>query len=269
MTLSFHRIQWHCHLINIHLYLAIADLHPPTELDFQRMTVELADAKAKNHSKQNILDRRNKELGRLRKEYDVKAAALELKIASSGKGSGTGDTQVRKQLHKLQHEFDEQSQLVEDLRQKEKDLLEQNEAIRASKTTPGPLVVPDYCPFPDCKEDISVLNGQEQIDHVLSHADEADHSFAGIPMKQPRKVRNTRAVSSTPATTKRKRVTSATPGPDDGPVLKTPKRGRPSRKALIQEEEEEFNADEQEEESELPLTSPSKRVTRRSPSKRV
>jgi hypothetical protein len=91
------------------------------------------------------------------------------------------------------------------------------------------------------------------------------------PMKKPRKVRGSRATSATPApTTKRKRVASATPGPDLGPAPKTPKRapGRPRRKAVVEEEDEEEFVARDEEESEVPLTSPSKRVTRRSPSKR-
>jgi hypothetical protein len=97
--------------------------------------------------------------------------------------------------------------------------------------------------------------------------------FPSLPssMKQPRKVRGTRATSATPAhTTKRKRVASTTPGLDLGPAPKTPKRapGRPRRKAAVEEEDEEEFVTRDDEESEVPLTSPSKRVTRRSPSKR-
>lgn len=98
-----------------------------------------------------------------------------------------------------------------------------------------------------------------------------DFGFPSSPMKKPRKVRGSRATSATLApTTKRKRVASTTPGPDLGPAPKTPKRapGRPRRKAVVEEEDEEEFVARDEEESEVPLTSPSKRVTRRSPSKR-
>lgn len=108
---------------------------------------------------------------------------------------------------------------------------------------------------------------------ALNHPPDEEITVFGIPspMKQPRKVRGTRAASATSApTTKRKRIASATPGPDLGPAPKTPKRalGRPRRKAVVQEEDEEEFVARDEGESEVPLTSPSKRVTRRSPSKR-
>jgi hypothetical protein len=124
------------------------------------------------------------------------------------------------------------------------------------------------------KKILDGLKEDNDIETLSGDGPDQDDDVAGIPspMKRPRIARSTRAISATPVpTTKRKRVASATPGPEDGPAPKTPKRapGRPRRKAAIQEnDEDEFDVEEQEEKNEVPLTSPSKRVTRRSPSKR-
>jgi len=337
------------------------------------MTVELAEAKARNYANKDSLDKRQRELARKEKDYDVRETALKMRERQSGSGNTNNHAQ-----HHLKRQLDSKEKEIASLRQDHEQL--QNELNVRVRLDP-PLATSMACPFQGCEEvlhdktkaglwrhfnthvkqqisgagdpsndhdplddaktpteikralqkeldgrtnlprDSSSISSRDSYDQALERVikgtnailknvppnkrtetirksikdtvdslqKDTEHETAGkedeedsdntavkseSPMKQPPKVRNTRSASATPAppatAIKRKRVTSATPGAEDGPAAKTIKRapGRPRRNAAIKEAEDDLDTEQQEEESEVHLASPSKRETRRSPGKK-